>query len=231
MYDYFKAPSGVYIGEKETAMVEGIEVPGFEIFNDVFDFGEMTCKGAMEVKEVQETKEEALPTDDILGYMSKLLLGEDEVKAKPVDKTDEMKPAIQEGVEGAADKTPVAAPAVEDMAALIFSSVVEVDDYPELDENFCTSIFEEDDAFLFEMNAMNNDFAYLFDVDHDGTVHTLDHLTSMFSIHSIDTSEINIGIREDDPRLVSVSSKVTPQNSERFRKNIDKAQRSFCRRL
>lgn len=202
---------GVYDGQKEVTIIDGKEIPGFEIFADVYDFEAKKIKDCSTVDPKKEDVDKALPNDDLLeGLMGMLLLEEEE----------DLKSSKEKGVGTTA--------AAEDIAAFIFDSVVYVDDYSAFDENVSASVSEDDDLFLSKINAMNSDFAYLFDVDHDGTMHTLDHLTSMFSLHSIDTSDINISTSEDDPRLVSVSSNVTLEERERFKKKLIKHKETFA---
>ena len=108
----------------------------------------------------------------------------------------------------------------------MFDDVVFIDDYV---ESVMPSV-SEDDLFAFKVKAMNSDFSYLFDVDYDGTMHTLDHLTSIFDIHSIDSHTININTNEneDDPRPVSVSSNTTLEERERFEKILKKHREAFA---
>ena len=67
------------------------------------------------------------------------------------------------------------------------------------EDDLCTfPLFETDDVMNSKVNAMKLDFAYLFDVFSDGSVHCIDQNTCIFNIHSISTEPFNIGI-ENEP--------------------------------
>jgi len=84
-------------------------------------------------------------------------------------------------------------------------------------------------ACLFLNCVINSDFAYLFDLDSDGTVHTLNHIISMFDINSIDNYENDISASNDDePRLVSVSSNMTIKERERFVEILKRRSQAFA---
>ena len=69
----------------------------------------------------------------------------------------------------------------------------------------------------------------MFDVDSDGTMHTLNHITSIFDIHSIDHHEINLNTSNDEePHLVSVSSNTTIEERERFTEILKRRSQAFA---
>ena len=61
-----------------------------------------------------------------------------------------------------------------------------------------------------KVNVMKSDFAYLFDVFSDGSVHCINQNTCIFNIHSICTKPFNIGI-ENEPRILHILKDVTPE--------------------
>ena len=59
-----------------------------------------------------------------------------------------------------------------------------------------------------KFNAIKSDFAYLFDVFSDGSVHCIDQNTCIFDIHSICTELFNIGT-ENKPRILHILKDIT----------------------
>ncbi|WCJ24613.1 hypothetical protein M5689_006558 [Euphorbia peplus] len=72
----------------------------------------------------------------------------------------------------------------------------------------CDFMFQND-VFTSKHDAMKSQFAYLCDLSEDGTVYSLDHLTSEFSIHNTALHHVNLGTK-DEPRLVSISPDLSP---------------------
>ena len=86
------------------------------------------------------------------------------------------------------------------------------------EDDLCTfSLFETDDVMDFKVNAMKLDFAYLFDVFSDGSMHCIDQNTCIFDIHSICTEPFNIGI-ENEPHILHISKDITPKERREIEK-------------
>ena len=78
-----------------------------------------------------------------------------------------------------------------------------------------------------KVNAMKSNFAYLFDVFFDGSVHCIDQNTCIFDIHSICNEPFNIGI-ENEPRILHISKDTTLEERREIEKNINKIFKSIC---
>ena len=103
----------------------------------------------------------------------------------------------------------------DEVAAILESSI---DDILFTQDDLCTlSLFENDDVMNSKVNEMKSDFAYLFDVFSDGSMHCIDPNTCIFDIHSICTEPFNIGT-ENEPRILHISKDITPEE----RKDIEK---------
>ena len=91
------------------------------------------------------------------------------------------------------------------------------------DDLYSFPLFETDDVMNSKVNAMKLNFAYLFDVFYDGSVHCIDQTTYIFDIHSICTESFNIGI-ENEPCILHISKNITPKE----RREIEKIFKSIC---
>ena len=78
-----------------------------------------------------------------------------------------------------------------------------------------------------KVNAMKYDFAYLFNVFSDGSMHCIDQNTCIFDIHSIRTEPFNIGT-ENEPRILHILKDVTPEERREIEKNINKIFKNIC---
>ncbi len=131
-------------------------------------------------------------------------------------------PVVEDALPAVENATATAT-ANEDLAVLLFENFVCVDEF----ESVVASDVE-DGLFVSKFNAIKSDFAYLFDVDSNGTMHTLNHITSIFDINSIEHQEININTSNDEePHLVSVSSNTTIEERE-IHKNPKEKKTSLC---
>ena len=74
---------------------------------------------------------------------------------------------------------------------------------------------------------MNSDLAYLCDVDSDGLVHFNIDRSSMFNINSIQLDSFNMGT-DDNPKNISISHNVTPEERENFERILIKKKDNIC---
>ena len=94
------------------------------------------------------------------------------------------------------------------------------------DDLYTFSLFETDDVMNSKVNVMKLDFAYLFDVFSDGSVHCIDQNTCIFNIHSISTEPFNIGT-ENEPCILHISKDVTPEERREIEKILIKYSKDF----
>ena len=96
------------------------------------------------------------------------------------------------------------------------------------EDDLCTfPLFETDDVMNSKVNAMKSDFAYLFNVFSDCSVHYIEQNTCILDIHSISTEPFNIGI-ENKPHVLHISKDVTPEERREIENNINKICKSIC---
>ena len=74
---------------------------------------------------------------------------------------------------------------------------------------------------------MKSNFAYLFDVFSDGSVHCIDQKTCIFNIHSICTEPFNIGT-ENEPRILYISKDTAPKERREIEKILIKYSKVFA---
>ena len=78
-----------------------------------------------------------------------------------------------------------------------------------------------------KVNAMKSNFAYLYDVFSDGSVHCIDQNTYIFDIHSICTKPFNIGTK-NEPRILHISKDITPEERREIEKILIKYSKVFA---
>ena len=94
------------------------------------------------------------------------------------------------------------------------------------DDLYSFSFFETDDVMNSKVNVKKLDFAYLFDVFSDGSVHCIYQNTCIFDIHSISTEPFNIGTK-NEPCILHISKDVTPQKRSEIEKILIKYSKVF----
>ena len=77
-----------------------------------------------------------------------------------------------------------------------------------------------------KVNAINSNFAYLFDILFDGSVHYIDQNTCIFDIHSISTGPFNIGI-ENEPRILHILKDFNVEERREIEKILIKYSKIF----
>ncbi|WCJ39596.1 hypothetical protein M5689_020574 [Euphorbia peplus] len=90
----------------------------------------------------------------------------------------------------------------------------------------CDFMFQND-VFTSKHDAMKSQFAYLCDLSEDGTMHSLDHLTSAFSIHNTALHHVNLGTK-DEPRLVPISPDLSPAEHSQIEAVLRRHQKVFA---
>ncbi|WCJ43919.1 hypothetical protein M5689_024624 [Euphorbia peplus] len=60
----------------------------------------------------------------------------------------------------------------------------------------CDFMFQND-VFTSKHDAMKSQFAYLCELSEDGTMHSLDHLTSAFTVHNTALHHVNLGTKDE----------------------------------
>ena len=96
------------------------------------------------------------------------------------------------------------------------------------EDDLCTfPLFETDGVMNSKVNAMKLDFAYLFDVFSDGSVHCINQNTCIFDIHSISTKPFNIDIK-NEARILHISKDVTPEKRREIEKILIKYSKVFA---
>ena len=95
-------------------------------------------------------------------------------------------------------------------------------------ETLCTfPLFENDDVMNSKVNEMKSDFAYLFDVFSDGSVHCIDQNTCIFDIHSICTEPFNIGTK-NEPCILYISKDINSKERREIEKILIKYSKVFA---
>ena len=72
-----------------------------------------------------------------------------------------------------------------------------------------------------KVNKMKSNFAYLFDVFSNGSVHCINQNTCIFDIHSISTKPFNIGT-ENEPRILHILKNITLEERREIEKILIK---------
>ena len=110
----------------------------------------------------------------------------------------------------------------EEVAAIFESSIDDIlfEEIATGDDLYTFPLFETDDVMNSKVNAMKLNFAYLFDVFSDGSVHFIDQNTYIFDIYSICTKSFNIGTK-NKPCIFHISKDPTPEDRREI-KNIQK---------
>ena len=77
-----------------------------------------------------------------------------------------------------------------------------------------------------KVNEMKSNFAYLFNIFSDGSVHCIDQNTCIFDIYFIYTEPFNIGI-ENEPCILHILKDITPEERREIEKILIKYSKVF----